>query len=198
MSKIKKMNFIYLILTCIVISVIAFVVFYSYIDKQLSYPKDEEIKLEDDIILEPNINDNASVEVATKAEDEIKAYTRLVYQYYYEEDGQVVENTTEPPYYLINKNRKQIEEYYPDWQLVSFSNKQVVLRKSIAITNNTKKFIIGAFENYICIYYGDGTIKEITQTNISSLPQEEQELIKKGIEVESEEELLKYLQDYTS
>lgn len=198
MSKTKKFNLIYLILTCIVISTIAFAVFYFYIDKQLSYPKDEETKLEKDIILEPNINNNATVQVTTKAEDEIKTYTKLVYQYYYEGTDEVIQTTSEPPYYLINKNKEQIEEHYPDWQLVSFSDKKVVLRKSISIPNNSDEFVIGAFENYICIYYGDGTIKEITQTNISSLSAEEQELIKKGIKVKSEEELIKYLQDYTS
>ena len=198
MSKSKKINFIYLFLTCIIISIIAFTVFYFYMDKQLSYPKDEEIKLEKDIILEPNINDNAVVQATTKAEDKIKAYTKLVYQYYYESTGETKEELSVPPYNLLNKNKEQTEKYYPDWQLVSFSDKKVILKKTITVPNNVDEFKIGVYQNHICVYYADGNLKEITLTNISSLSEKEQDLIKKGIKVKSEEELIKYLQDYTS
>ncbi|NLM13003.1 MAG: hypothetical protein GX209_04575 [Epulopiscium sp.] len=127
--------------------------------------------------------------------------TQMVYQYYYEEDGKTVEETIEPPYFLIGLTRDELQEKYSDWQISYFSDQKVVMKKNIA-SKSPYHFVVGVYNGYIAIFYnneeGELEIKEITETPISSLPIEEQNKLKEGIKVYGEEALIRILEDYTS
>ncbi|WP_341877012.1 BofC C-terminal domain-containing protein [Defluviitalea saccharophila] len=127
--------------------------------------------------------------------------TQMVYQYYYEEDGKIVEETIEPPYFLIDLTRDELQEKYSDWQISYFSDQKVIMKKNIA-SKSPYHFVVGVYNGYIAIFYnneeGELEIKEITETPISSLPIEEQNKLKEGIKVYGEEALIRILQDYTS
>ncbi|HHW67178.1 hypothetical protein [Defluviitalea raffinosedens] len=126
--------------------------------------------------------------------------TQMVYQYYYEEDGKTVEEIIEPPYFLIDLTRDELQEKYSDWQISYFSSQKVIMKKNIS-SKSPYHFVVGEYNGYITIFYnndGELEIKEITETPISSLPIEEQNKLKAGIKVYGEEALIRILEDYTS
>lgn len=127
--------------------------------------------------------------------------TKLVYEYYYEEDGQVKVEEEVPPYFLIDMTRKDLEENYPDWQLKSFSQAEVVMRKNIS-GKSKERYIIKEYDGYVAVFFEepvDGvSLRELTDTPVSSLSPEEQDKLRTGINVIGEEALISALEDYES
>ncbi len=135
------------------------------------------------------------------ADNTITESTKMVYQYYYKNEGVMEESEEVPPYFLLGFDFNDMLEYYPDWQIVSFSSKEVVMRK-IVEEKNEESFIVTQKDGYIAVYYEDKdegrTLYEITETPISTLTHEEQVRINDGIIVKSEYELAKILAEYNS
>lgn len=152
--------------------------------------------------LQPNIQKiNENIPTVQSNSSRITPYTEMVFQYYYEEDGKIVEESIEPPYFLIDLTRDEVQQKYSDWQISYFSNQRVVMKKNIS-SRSPFHFIVGIHEGYIAIFYDNGSgeleLKEITETPISSLPEEEQNKLREGIRVYGEETLIRLLEDYTS
>jgi len=152
------------------------------------------------------INQEETLEETTKAVvavnvPRITPSTKLVYEYYYEEDGQVKVEEEVPPYFLIDMTRKDLEENYPDWQLKSFSQAEVVMRKNIS-GKSKERYIIKEYDGYVAVFFEepvDGvSLRELTDTPVSSLSAEDREKLKTGINVIGEEALMNALEDYES
>ncbi len=152
------------------------------------------------------INQEQTLEETTKAVvavnvPRITPSTKLVYEYYYEEDGQVKVEEEVPPYFLIDMTRKDLEENYPDWQLKSFSQAEVVMRKNIS-GKSKERYIIKEYDGYVAVFFEepvDGvSLRELTDTPVSSLSAEDREKLKTGINVIGEEALMNALEDYES
>lgn len=127
--------------------------------------------------------------------------TKLVYEYYYEEDGQIKKEEEVPPYFLIDMTRKDLEESYPDWQLKSFSQSEVVMRKNI-VGKSKERYIIKEYDGYVAVFFQepiDGvSLRELTDTPVASLSPDEQNKLKTGINVIGEEALMSALENYES
>lgn len=79
--------------------------------------------------------------------------TKIVYQYYYEEDDQLIQDIGEPPYYLIDMTKSQFENYFDQWELISFSSQEAVLRKSFLEKEDEQYYLIREFDEQITIFY---------------------------------------------
>ena len=127
--------------------------------------------------------------------------TKMTYEYFYKSDKitETVEDV--PPYFLIDLTRTDLEDNFKEWQVKSFSEKEVVLQKVIE-GESTQHYIIGEYDGYIAVFYEkeiNGTkLKELTDIPLESLTEEEQEQIKKGIKITGKEELMKFLESYDS
>ena len=127
--------------------------------------------------------------------------TKMTYEYFYKDDSitEVVEDV--PPYFLIDLTRNDLETNFKDWQIKSFSPKEVVLQKVIE-GDSTQHYIIGEYEGYIAVYYEkeiNGTkLKEITDIPLEGLSEEEQQKIKEGIKITGKDELMRFLESYGS
>ena len=60
------------------------------------------------------------------------------------------------------------------------------------------KYILGTSDGFVAVFNSDDTIKEVTGTPTLSLSVNEQQQLNKGINVYTEEQLLRLLQDYDS
>jgi hypothetical protein len=151
---------------------------------------------------EPNLDmskenlPTARVEIA-----KITPSTKMVYQYYYEQDQKVVEEEAEPPYFLLDFTREELQEKFKDWQIDSFSNQKVVMQKKVQ-EKSPYHFRIGIYKGYVAVFYDNDTdqpeLRELTETPASSLPEQERKKLEKGISVYGEDELVRILQDYNS
>ncbi|PKM50681.1 MAG: hypothetical protein CVV02_10375 [Firmicutes bacterium HGW-Firmicutes-7] len=118
-------------------------------------PKEDEF--EEPITYEDEMDDHAPENIAIQADSlklsRISPSTRIIYQYYYTMDDKLVTDECEPPYYLIDMTRNQLEGYYSDWQLISFASDRVVLRKSINERDSEGYYIIREYEGKIAVFY---------------------------------------------
>ncbi len=126
--------------------------------------------------------------------------TKMIYEYYYTQDGITRRKEKNLPPELINKNRELIENVFDEWSIVTFNNDEIVLRKEI-FDSETTNYILKDYNGLIAVFYevdGDEKLKELTKTPVNTLPESEQELIKTGISITGNKNLLKILQDYES
>ena len=158
--------------------------------------------------------------------------TRVVYQTYYTIDDKLETYESEPPYYLIDMTREEIETYYTDWQLMAFSEDKVVLRKTLEDRNPSGYYIVKEYDGLIAVYYDytedlsfafenavaigeyeedgldeyrevfldeykDNYLREIIETPVHLLSEEEQANLQEGILI-YEDDLISFIENYTS
>lgn len=116
--------------------------------------KSEAIIYEDDELANLNVVEESEVIPADTTQiSRITPSTRVVYQYYYTLDDRLVTDECEPPYYLIDMTRQQLEIYYNDWQLISFSPEKVVLRQSISERDTKGYYIVQDYNDNIAVFF---------------------------------------------
>ena len=133
--------------------------------------------------------------------NKITPSTKLVYEYYYPITGEKETKEETAPYFMVDLTFDDLQKYYSDWQVTYFSADKVVMQKKV-YDEKGQKYIIGEKDGKLTVFWETDTdgeiIKEVTDIYVSSLPAEEQEKIRKGIEVIGEESLINILQDYGS
>ena len=125
--------------------------------------------------------------------------TKIVYETVYSDCNHI--ETTEKN--IESEDVNQDEDYfinkYIDWEVKSFSDDKVELyKKQSGICN--KHYIVKKYGDYITIYTldsdGNENLKEITDILTTYLPQEDVDLLEKGIKVSGDIELARLLSDY--
>lgn len=181
------------------------IIFVSIISIGIGYNMYDTSEKEEIIEYNSNINadffekEEKPVDNTTVAK--ITPSTKMTYEYFYKNDQitEIVEDV--PPYFLIDLTRTDLEENFKEWQIKSFSEREVVLQQVIE-GESTQHYIIGEYEGYVAVFYEkeiNGTkLKEITDIPIESLTKDEQEQIKKGIKITGKDELMKFLENYDS
>ncbi len=163
----------------------------------VSAPSDKKLNENND----KNSNKNSSEEQTEVDENKIQSTTKMIYEYFYPQDN-ITEKTEETaPYFLVNMDKEKLTEIFIEWEIVSFSSKEVVMRKTIE-GESVQHYIVGIKDGYVAVFYktpiNGSDLKEITNTPIKSLTEEEQNMLEDGIHVVGEEQLLKVLEDYSS
>lgn len=193
MKSLYKMAITFVVITCFCF--VGFYMGYIFFSPESAVNKP---KLSNDVKAQ---NNDENIEVSNTKEDKITPSTKMVYEYYYEQDKKTEVLEEEPPYFLLDMTRKELEENFNEWQIISFSSNKVLMRKSIK-DKSTQHYIIGQYNGFVAVFYKEeingSNLKEITDTPISTLPKEEQELLNSGIPIDGNDELLKALQSYES
>lgn len=170
--------------------------------KQDSIDENSEAKAPEIDAIEPiasSENNEDVVSADTVPEPKIMSSTRIEYQNYYQQDDKLeIEKDMEPPYYMLNLTRAQVEEFYPEFQLIAFSKEKVVLRRIIN-DHSDKYYIIKKHNNKVGVfndYRDDGDqihiedyLRDMVDIPTNGLVWEEQAKLKEGITVYGEEEL---------
>ena len=130
----------------------------------------------------------------------ITAGTVFRYETVYQ-DGQVEQSQELAPYFLQGKDQAYLAAQFLDWQIVSFSADEVVMRRTLSQTSG-ESYIIGEQDGYVAVFYTEpvngSRLKEVTSTPLAALSPAEQDKIKQGIPVEGNDQLALYMQDYGS
>lgn len=195
----KKRYLVILFIFTIFISSLCIYIGYNLYDPingnkiEESYIKNAETDL--------NILQNKSNLVSNIKIPKITPSTKMIYEYLYKDDKITETIEDVPPYFLIDLTREDIEKSFDEWQVKSFSEKEVVLQK-IMEGKSTKHYIIGEYDGYLAVFYEkeiNGTrLKEITDTPIESLSIKEKNEIKNGIKIKGDDELIHYLENFES
>lgn len=154
--KIFLTSFIVLVLLTIVLS---YEITSYYLGKEEVADDVYDIQIENsndavsDVAENDIIKDDEVIETDTIKVDKILPSTRIIYQKYYTLDDTLDSLESEPPYYILDMSREDIENYYTEWQLVAFSDEIVVLRKNIEGKNPEGYYIVKEYDGEIAVYF---------------------------------------------
>lgn len=148
-----------------------------------------------------NTNKVNKIEIETSAvEEKISIDTEVIEEIYYTECDHLVKDKRSNIKNIVNKTEEELEKKYSDWKIKEFSKEKVVLYKE---EDNYcgEHYLIKDVDGLITIYSMDNTdeIKErIDITNIETiyLPETDQENLKEGIKIYSEQQLNKLIEDF--
>ncbi|MCJ7855679.1 BofC C-terminal domain-containing protein [Lachnospiraceae bacterium NSJ-143] len=160
-----------------------------------SYQKNSESP---DITFEDSdIPDSPVLSVPNK----ITPSTKMVYEYYYPDEGSTKVAEEAPPYFMLGLSFDDMVKYYTNWDIVSFSPQEVIMRKTV-YGKDSQKYIVGERDGYITVYYEEdgrkSSIKEITSINANGLSESEREKLKEGFSVVGDYSLNRVLENYSS
>lgn len=174
------------------------------------YLYDREFKLDGvENILQSSVGKKINGSAETKEQKEklekdsdvkTNEQTKMIYEYYYKGDGVTKVKEGAVPSELVNKTRKNIENVFDEWSVITFNSDEVVLRKDIA-GSSEMRYTLKEYDGFVAVFYdgeSEQELKEITKTPVAALPESEQKLLKKGISVQGNKNLIKILQDYES
>ncbi|KAB3537263.1 hypothetical protein F8154_02925 [Alkaliphilus pronyensis] len=141
----------------------------------------------------------------TSFEDSIDTDTRMVFRSLYTSCQSIIDEVIEPMDEIVGLKegafRTFTEENMSEWQVVKFSNDEVILfrRKNQICPNH---FLVSQEDGFIAIFQyneaGEKILAEKTSIPISVLPTIDQDKLKRGILLKSREEVNRLLEDYSS
>lgn len=132
-------------------------------------------------------------------EDKTTPNTMVIFETYYAKCGHNEIEKKKIDIGDINKTEKELQEKYAEYKITKFSNEEVKLyREKNQMCEN--HYIIKEKEGKIAVYNvdenGKETFKNDTEILTKYLPEEDLELLKKGIKANSEAQLNQILSDY--
>ena len=105
------------------------------------------------------------------------------------------------PDFLTGLEISQLKSLLNNWYVKDFQQDQyLILSQKISDSENEIKYIIGIEDNRVAIYSreDDNKLLQVTEIKIEKLPQSEKKNLKKGIRVNSDEELFAILEGLVS
>ena len=154
-------------------------------------------KIEDECTEEYEQMKNATAVSAT--EEKVSANAQLILKKYYQKCEHTINEYVELPKELINMTEKEIQEEFPDWEVIGFEKGKVTLYKEFNDVCG-EHFKLKVEEKKIVVYIvnNDGTENVYEKTNISSEYLTETDLInmQDGLEIYGKEELNQIIEDF--
>lgn len=176
------------------------------------YPGDEKTVIMPE---EPEVKVKEQIQVSVSDEPVVTADTQYIVQEYDMGDTTVQENEVKAPDKFIGLDRERLTEEIDNYnqnpsltdlekgfrymELVSFSDKKVVVKKSYELPEEDKGFFLMNENHYVVVY--DQSLSEVymnTDILVEDLSAELQEEIIQMKYVENEKELFNFLESYSS
>lgn len=190
----SKTFWVAVILTTIILGISLGILVHIYNDNRLENSNLEHLAKFNEIREEnKTLIANASEEVKTTPN------TEIVFEVYYNKCGHTSVKKVFIDEEDVNKNEEQIKQKYKEWKIRSFSKDMIELYKEEnKMCDN--HFVVREKEGNISIYKVDEndneTLIEDTEISTKYLPQEDLELLKKGIRANNSNKLQEILSDY--
>lgn len=198
-----KMKKIFILYILILVLGFAFVCGY-YIYK---IPKKESI-IEENLISKQNINmynevnnilSQEALATNVREEDKVSPNATLILKTNHKECGHTTKDEVDVPAEIVNKNKKEVSELYPQWEVIGFAPDEIVLYREVEGICN-EHYVLREKDGFLAIYTknqnGEEKLKEVTSIPIEYLPQDDIDKIKEGIEATGKEELNSILEDF--
>lgn len=134
----------------------------------------------------------------------ITANTDLIQKIVYLKCGDEEVLHTKPADNLVGMNYGQVQKAYPGWTIDKFDTLEVAMTLQVDSlcrehANNT---FIGVKDGYVAVYYGKpgpkAILKEVTSIPVNKLMPQDLEELRRGMVVQSREELLRTLEGMQS
>lgn len=160
----------------------------------------EEKRIEDDCIHEERKEENEINDIeVSEIETKVSPNAKLIIKKYYKECGHNTEEIKNVTNDMVNKNKKEVELLYPDYNIEKFLNNEIVLKKEEE-GQCDEHYIIRDENNNIVIYkvLNDGAEEVYQNTGISTeyLPETDRINLKSGVKIFGIENLNSIIEDF--
>ena len=198
----KKTTLIIWICIAIVFGIISGVL-YAIIDRNnLEEAQINEIRKVNELIESNIISTNKVQEeiIATSRSDvKLSPNAYIIFEKYYTDCGHTIIQKEKVKDSEVNKDEEYFKNAYSDWEIESFTAEEVKLYKEFQ-GNCDEHYLITIDDENIVVYSvdndGNRTLKEKTDIPVQYLPNEDIELLQKGITAYGQNELAKKLEDF--
>lgn len=196
----KKSSIIIIFISCLVLFLSSFFYGYYFTGKNISKKPNSN-----DTVIDDRVSDNNGLEII-KEEGRISPNTSIEKEIYYTECRHTIKDKLKVNNEMINMNEKEfyyyIKKNYPNLNIVSFSVSNIILKENRE-TLCPNHYIIGESDGKIAVYRisedGDKILYKILEDySLTLLKEIDQEKLKKGIVVDTEEELSDVLESFIS
>ena len=198
----KKSTIVILVCIAIVLGMVSGIM-YAIIDRNnLQEAQINEIRKVNELIESNIINTNKAINdvVATSGSDvKLSPNAYIIFEKHYTDCGHTIIEKQQINDDEVNKDEEYFKNAYSDWEIESFSANEVKLYKEFQ-GNCDEHYLITVNDENIVVYSvdedGNKTLKEETDIPVQYLPEEDVELLKKGITAYGQNELAKKLEDF--
>ena len=169
------------------------------------YNKEENKKqIENDIqnVSYNNIVNNTNmIEIQTSvSKEKISINTEVVEEVYYAQCDHLIRTTRNDIKSLVNMTKDELAKKYPDWEIKEFSTEKVILYKEEQGFCN-EHYLVKDVDGVVTIYNMDNEDKineiiETTEIETKYLTETDQEDLKEGIKVYTQQKLNKLIEDF--
>ena len=188
-------------ITVIVVLVISvFVGYYIYtINDESTIDKMHEIAIVEEITDDCTNEYIEGVVSANSNEEKVSPNATLVIRKKYSKCNHITKEYAEVPYDIVNMTEGEVEKEYSDWELQSFSEKEIVIYKQIEGVCN-EHYVLREKDGFVAVYSIDEKNNEIfielTGIAVEYLTEEDLKTIKEGIFTEGKENLNSVIEDF--
>lgn len=198
----KKSTIIILVCIAIVLGMVSGIL-YAVIDRNnLQEAQINEIRKVNELIESNIVKTNGMHEdvVATSGSDvKLSPNAYIIFEKHYTDCGHTIIEKQQINNDEVNKDEEYFKNAYSDWEIKNFTADEVKLYKEFPGSCN-EHYLITVGEENIVVYSvdddGNRTLKEKTDIAVQYLPNEDIELLKKGITAYGQNELAKKLEDF--
>ena len=184
---------------------IGFVTYVIFVESEEELIEVEEARIYTSNVIEDECTEEYEEEegnltVVSSNEEKVSANAILILKKYYNKCEHTINEYVELPQELVNMTEKQVQEEYPEWEVIGFETGKVTLYKEFEGTCG-EHFKLKIEEGKVVIYLvnEDGTETLYEKTDISSEYLTETDLINmqdNGLEIFGKEELNKIIEDF--
>ena len=189
----NKIEIFFLILATCIMGVAMGIVVHVYENS-----KSEEEIVRDARVLNSMKSNNEAVSTSANIE-KVSPNARIVFETYYDKCGHTIISKQKVSKDDINKTEQEIKDKYSEYKVKEFSPEEIKLYKETdEICAN--HYVVKEQNGVIAVFSrnndGTETLKNKTVLSTKYLPKEDIDLLKNGIEANSNEELEQILSDY--
>ena len=194
-----KKNILIVILLIVAIITGFFVGVHLY-NKEKS-KKQLENDIQNVVVYDNKVNNTNTVEIQTSmSEEKISINTEVVEEIYYVQCDHLIKTLRKDMKSLVNMTKEELAKKYPKWEIKELSTEKVTLYKEEQGFCN-EHYLVKDVDGIVTIYNMDNEdkINEIiktTEIETKYLTETDQEDLKEGIRVYTQQKLNKLLEDF--
>ena len=168
----------------------------------------EEIVTKEEELAEVDLNVYSEIEnilsqeaLATnvREEDKVSPNATVILKTNHKECGHTTKEEVDVPAEIVNKNKVEVSNIFPQWEVIGFSPDEIVLYREVEGICN-EHYILKEKDGFLAIYIqdenGEEKLKEVTSIPLEYLPKSDIDRIREGIEATGNEELNSILEDF--
>lgn len=153
------------------------------------------------VVYDNIVNNTSTVEIQTSvSEEKISINTEVVEEIYYVQCDHIIKTLRKNMKSLVNMTKEELAKKYPEWEIKKFSTEKVTLYKEEQGFCN-EHYLVKDVDGVVTIYNMDNEDKineivETTEIETKYLTETDQEDLKEGIKVYTQQKLNKLLEDF--